>query len=79
MVTGDTLENIVYRVGDQLGCDNLKPIDTEEGGRAIIGRNPDRTWIKCPVPDEVWKEPTLSAIEHLIAQHLNPQPSVAAA
>ena len=37
MVTGDTLENIVYRVGDQLGCDNLKPIDTEEGGRAIIG------------------------------------------
>lgn len=79
MVTGDTLESIVYRVGDQLGYDNLKPIDTEEGGRVIIGRNPDRGWIKCPVPDEVWNDPTLSAIEQLIAGHLNPQPSMAAA
>jgi hypothetical protein len=79
MVTSDTLESIVDRVNDRLGCDNLKPIDTEEGGRVVIGRGPDRGWIKCPIPNDMWENPTLSAIEQLIIQHLNPQPSVAAA
>ncbi|MFA4995772.1 MAG: hypothetical protein WC536_01365 [Patescibacteria group bacterium] len=79
MVNLDMLRDIVRQVGDQLDCENLMPIETEERGKIIAGRDENKEWIRCSVPDDLWNNPTFLGIEQLIANYLNSEPSLAAA